>query len=469
MMFILPHSAEVRHGKIPWVVTTIAMLCLFICYLQEARREPINNVIKPYCERIHDPTFEDGDDFLRQSHYRCELHLTYLHDLPDKSKYKKILKHWWETLPEAEEGSDKGSGDDVITPDELEAMTQHAYRHYESIKDELPPSLDRKLVYDPGTPNPIRAITSALAHADWWHVIGNLIFFFAFAPALEYIIASAFRFTLSLLGITFSVAIADSLATLLGSPGNITLGLSGVVSGTIGMAAFLMPNVRIRTFIWFFHFARNIQVPVWILAVWYIGWDMYDLTTSEWLSGVNFLAHVAGGVSGYFIAMVFFKTRKDETAEEVDDEVAYMTSKRQDKLGIMSSYRSTDNHLSNALREERARKDYERHIDDVHRAVTTGQDSLAIILLLEDYEGYQGSIEVYEGIYQEMIKWKHTRAILCLSRLLISEYIKQRKYARAVEITNTAYDITPQFVFADVEERRLLAAMSEKYQLGLPS
>lgn len=90
------------------------------------------------------------------------------------------------------------------------------------------------------------------------------------------------------------------------------------------MAAYLMPNVRIRTFVWFIYFARNIPIPAWILAVWYIGWDMYDLSTSEWLSGVNFLAHVAGGVSGYFIARYFFKARKAETAEEVADEVAYM-------------------------------------------------------------------------------------------------------------------------------------------------
>lgn len=135
----------------------------------------------------------------------------------------------------------------------------------------------------------------------------------------------------------------------------------------------------------------------------------------------------------------------------------------------MSSYRSEGKHLSNALREEQAKRNYERHIDAIHQAVNTGRDQLAIMLLLEHYEDYQGSLEVYEAIYQEMLKWKHTRTILCLSRLLISEYIKQQKYARAVEIAKTAYAITPQFVFAEEGDRKLLVVMSEKYNLGLPT
>ena len=49
----------------------------------------------------------------------------------------------------------------------------------------------------------------------------------------------------------------------------------------IGMSAYLMPNVRIRTFVWILHFARNIHVPAVILAIWYIGWDTYYLLTSE--------------------------------------------------------------------------------------------------------------------------------------------------------------------------------------------
>lgn len=467
MFLILPHSAEVQHGKIPWVVTTIALFCILICYLQEARREAVNDIIVPYCERIHDDSPEDNNDFLSKRQYGCVAHLTYLHDLPDRSRYNEIMRHWWESLPEAEDEPDGEYGDNVITPEDLNARTQHAYRHYEAINGELPPSLDRKLVYDPTTPNPIRAITSSLSHGDWWHLIGNLIFFFAFAPALEYIIASSLRFSLALLGLTFSVALADSLATLLGSPGNITLGLSGVVSGTIGMSAYLMPNIRIRTFVWLLHFAKNIPIPAWFLAVWYIGWDIYYLTTSDWLSGVNFLAHVAGGVSGYFIARFFFRKRREETRDEVDDEVAYMTAKRQDKLGLMSSYKSKDPYLANALRQEQANKAFERTLDRIHQAVSTGNDALAINIFLESYEEYRHAIELYEQMYEEMLKWPSSRALLCLSRLLISEYIASRKYARAIQVAVRAYAITDEFVFANDKERELLEVIAQKQGLSL--
>lgn len=56
-----------------------------------------------------------------------------------------------------------------------------------------------------------------------------------------------------------------------------------------------------------------------------------------------------------------------------------------------------------------------------------GRDAEAINLLLSRYDDYRHAIELYEEIYRDMLQWEYTRAILCLSRLLITEYYKREK------------------------------------------
>ena len=91
-----------------------------------------------------------------------------------------------------------------------------------------PASLDGRLSYSSDSFNPVTSLLSALAHADWWHVIGNLIFFIAFAPALEILVGNALKFLGILVLIEFVCDATFSLA-LLGSPPVSTLGLSGIV------------------------------------------------------------------------------------------------------------------------------------------------------------------------------------------------------------------------------------------------
>lgn len=159
---------------------------------------------------------------------------------------------------------------------------------------------------------------------------------------------------------------------------------------------------------------------------------------------------------------IFFKQRREDTKDEVDDEVAYMGSLRHDKLGIMSSYRSKDNHFTNVMAADRANRDYASWVDRIHIAINTNQDPEAINLILSRYDDYRHAIELYDDLYQEMLKWKHTRAILCMSRLLIGEYIELRKYAKAIHIAQTAYQISGAFVFADDKQRELIEAMAKR-------
>ena len=51
----------------------------------------------------------------------------------------------------------------------------------------------------------------------------------------------------------------------------------------------------------------SIAVPGWILALWYIGGDVYRLIAQDSHGGVNVLAHVAGGIAGYLYGFIFLR------------------------------------------------------------------------------------------------------------------------------------------------------------------
>ncbi len=136
-----------------------------------------------------------------------------------------------------------------------------------------------------------------LAHGDWWHLPGNLIFFLAFAPSVELLLQSSVKYVATIIAISFVTAVTYSISTFIQGAPVPTLGLSGVVMGMIGLSAYLMPHAKIRTFVWFIVFVKNLYIPAWIFAVWYIGWDAFELFSNSDNVGVNLVAHVSGGIS----------------------------------------------------------------------------------------------------------------------------------------------------------------------------
>ena len=454
MFLILPHSAEVRHERIPWVVLSVMLLCLGIFLAQTSRNKAIEAHYAPYCQSIHDEQAGQYPiDILSSDIDDCISDLTHTHNLSFQETVTALVHETAQSYVESYSAH--------YNKEDAGRIAKQFLEHYNTAFIGSPPSLESRLLYEPAVPNPFRSILSALAHADWSHLIGNLIFFFAFAVTLEYIIDSAWRFVVAMLVIEFVSDLTYSLTVLFGASPLPTLGLSGVCMGMIGMGAYLMPNVRIRTIIWVFTYVRSVPVPAVILALIYIGWDAYYMLFDEYTSGVNLVAHVSGGITGYLIALIWFKDIREQTIAEVEDEVRYMRSKRQDKHGIISSYRSEGTHIANAYSEAAGKRSYEIWLDRMHNAVNRGKAEEAIIMLLEPYADYQHSIEVYESVYEDMQRWPPNRAFLCLSRLLISDYLQTRKYARAIKVAQNAYAITPDFVFATDRERDILEQIAQ--------
>jgi len=304
------------------------------------------------------------------------------------------------------------------------------------------------LLYYPKSWNPITMLTASVAHADWGHIIFNLIFFYAFSPMLEMAIASAKRYLLTLIAIAFLTQIAYSLFSVITDDYVPTLGLSGVVMGVIGLSAYLIPRARVRTFVWFIAHIRNHFIPAWLLATWYIGGDIIDMYNYGLSTGINFISHISGGVTGYLIGYRYFKEHKEDIKDEVDDAIEYARSVRQD-IGLANTYSGDRRYLEEKARKCEAKRHYEQYMSSLYSYVEAKRDSDATMLILEDYDLKKHSIEIYNELFNRMLQWRPSRALLCTGRLIIDLHVQHRQYLPAINIAKKCHSIAPDFVLAD--------------------
>ncbi|WP_223296627.1 rhomboid family intramembrane serine protease [Thiorhodovibrio frisius] len=326
-------------------------------------------------------------------------------------------------------------------------------RLYQDFLQSGPPwSLDATMVYDPLGWNPLRVVTSSLAHADWAHLIFNMIFFIAFAPALELLVGGNFRYIAILVATAFAASFAYSITVVLGAEPLPTLGFSGVVMGMIGLSAFLMPKARIRTFYWVGIAFGHFYIPAWILALWFIGWDTWRVISSADVGNVNVIAHVAGGVAGYLIGFYFLQKQRALNQDDLDEEVWYQQLKRKDWFGGLSSYRKRPETYANEERLSQAKRDYQSFLDRLLRAVRARQHSEAILILLEYFELYAKNPEAYEDIFQEMKDYGTGRAVQCAGRLVIFLYLRQDKIAAAFRVLEECAQLSEHFALGHVDD-----------------
>jgi len=318
-MLILPHSAALDLEGHAYTTYAVAILCIIIFYFQFHNELEVQAAMGSYCESVYSSRLgDDSVDVMREDAGDCEYFLDIIHTEVDF------------LIPQVLESM---AGDDFyIYNAKMDKVLELMHGHYQAFQKNAPASLNASLMYYPDFPNPIKMITSSLSHGSVSHIVGNLIFFLAFAPALELLIGNLLKYLGVMLIIAFSTSISYSLVMLIGASNAIpTLGLSGVVMGMIGLSAYMMPKAKIRVFIWFFTFARNIYISAWILAVWYIGWDAWDLLTTSDHGGVNLIAHVSGGITGYLLGYFWLKETREDTRDDLDDEIEYQRSKRADR------------------------------------------------------------------------------------------------------------------------------------------
>lgn len=147
-------------------------------------------------------------------------------------------------------------------------------------------------------------LTSMFLHGSWSHILGNMIFLWAFGPAMEDAMNPWSFAAFYLLG-----GLVAMLAQVAASPGSVipTLGASGAIAAVMGAFLVTYPRDRIRSLFFFFLFIRITFIP----AVLLIGfWFLIQLLNVGSVAavqhgGVAYMAHVSGFLFGVLTVKLF--------------------------------------------------------------------------------------------------------------------------------------------------------------------
>jgi len=155
----------------------------------------------------------------------------------------------------------------------------------------------------------ITILTAMFMHASWSHIIGNMIFLWAFAPEIEDAMGPGRYFVFYIVGglvAMLAQAAADPRSTV---P---NLGASGAIAAVMGAFLVTYPRDRIRTVLFLFVFVRVTFIPAVILIGFWFLTQLFNAGSVAQVQsgGVAYLAHIGGFIFGAVTARRFEDPRR---------------------------------------------------------------------------------------------------------------------------------------------------------------
>jgi membrane associated rhomboid family serine protease len=161
----------------------------------------------------------------------------------------------------------------------------------------------------------ITILTAMFMHGGWSHIIGNMIFLWAFGPEVEDLMGRGRYLMFYLLG-----GLVAALAQVAAAPDSTVpnLGASGAIAAVMGAFLVTFPQDRIRSLLVILVFVRVTYIP----AVLLIGlWGLIQFLSlgassrAPSAGGVAYAAHVGGFIFGAVAARLFAGRGNDPKLE----------------------------------------------------------------------------------------------------------------------------------------------------------
>ena len=150
----------------------------------------------------------------------------------------------------------------------------------------------------------ITILTGMFMHASWMHIIGNMIFLWAFGPEIEDAMGPARYLIFYLLGgvVAMSAQVFVDPASTVPN-----LGASGAIAAVMGGFLVTFPRDRIKTIIFLGFFFTIWAVPaILLIGIWFLT-QLFSpgafATTST--GGIAYMAHVGGFIFGAATVRLF--------------------------------------------------------------------------------------------------------------------------------------------------------------------
>jgi membrane associated rhomboid family serine protease len=150
----------------------------------------------------------------------------------------------------------------------------------------------------------VTIFTAMFMHGGWLHIIGNMVFLWAFGPQMEDTMGHGRYVVFYLVG-----GVVAMLAQVAGSPGSTvpTLGASGAIAAVMGAFIVTYPRDRIKSVLWILIFVQITMIPAALLiGIWFLI-QLFNAgaVANVQTGGVAYLAHVGGFLFGAVTARLW--------------------------------------------------------------------------------------------------------------------------------------------------------------------
>jgi membrane associated rhomboid family serine protease len=147
----------------------------------------------------------------------------------------------------------------------------------------------------------LRLVSALFLHADWIHLLGNLVFLLIFGLPAERVMGG-WRFLVLFL---FGGAVANLAAVLaIGAPDRVIIGASGAVSAVIGAYLALFPGARLGVVLPLGLFLEFVRVPASLLIGLWALLQVVFAYSGPTFGAVAWPAHIAGFLFGVVFALL---------------------------------------------------------------------------------------------------------------------------------------------------------------------
>ncbi len=301
MFAVIPYRPEVQLNYYPILSIFIIVLCVILHLRVENNIEDISMSAIETCEKIKSRKFKIAIKSIygEYSNEACAYFFMQTYTYPNS----KII---------IDEFVSKSKKLSIYSKEQSKKFVKkYLTKGYEKFQKSNPPKyLRNEYIYVGGSWDVTKMISSSFAHGSWDHLIGNILGYLSFGLLVELIIGPII-FVVLFIAISLGVGIASSIWYGGSEIPNLFLGLSGIVFGMMGALVYLWPKARIRAILWVLIFFKKISLSAWILAVFYIGWNIYYLSQQS-DSNVNFIAHLIGALIGFIFGLLLLKTKKED-------------------------------------------------------------------------------------------------------------------------------------------------------------
>jgi len=158
----------------------------------------------------------------------------------------------------------------------------------------------------------ITILTSMFMHASWSHIIGNMVFLWAFGPEIEDAMGPGRYAVFYLAG-----GVVSMLAQVVVDPSSTlpSLGASGAIAAVMGAFLVTYPSDQIRTILIIGWFVRITFIPAALLiGFWFLiqllSFGVVAGAAEAHSGGVAYMAHIGGMIFGAVTARLFEYPRR---------------------------------------------------------------------------------------------------------------------------------------------------------------